>query len=255
MESALYLVSGVWLFFTLFYVIAYLKNDISFIDIGWGPGFLWLFLCCAFIYRDNLSVPQILVGALVFVWSARLALYLYGRNRQKGEDQRYIELAKNWRGPYWLNAYFRVYMVQTILLLIVGLPIIISFHTLKFSIGPIQLIGALIALIGLGIETIADWQMAVFQKIKPRPSKFCRIGLWQHSRHPNYFGEIVFWFGLALSVQNPLAFIGPIFLTILLLKVSGVPMLEEKYKSHPQWPMYYQETRVLLPFPKKGRFL
>lgn len=250
------IIFSVWLYFTLFFLAACFKRDISFIDVGWGPGFAWLFLTCAIAKWPNLGMLQWLVGALVFAWSIRLAWYLHGRNRKKGEDPRYKELAKKWRGPYWLNAYLRVFMIQGLLLAVVAAPIIIVMIAPAASLTTISIIGVIIALTGLTIEAAADWQMAQFQEMRPRPAKFCRLGLWKHSRHPNYFGEMVFWFGVAITVVNVpnyyYAFIGPVVLTFLLLKVSGIPMLEDKYKDHPEWPTYESQTRMLLPLPKKG---
>ncbi len=244
----------IWLFFTAFFLMAYLKKDISFIDVGWGPAFSWLYLSLALNYHDHLGALHYLVGALVFAWSARLAIYLHGRNSKKGEDPRYVELAKDWKGNYWINAYFRVFMVQMLLCLLVAAPIIVTMISPVKNIDLIAIVGALIATTGLVIEGLADAQMARFQQIKPRPGKFCRLGLWKHSRHPNYFGEIVFWMGIGLiaiaAKHGYWGLIGPSFLTFLLLKVSGVPMLENKYKDHPEWPAYESETRVLLPLPK-----
>jgi len=247
---------SVWLYFTFFFIMARLKRDISFIDVGWGPGFAWLFASCAIYKWPDLGLLQWLVGALVFAWSIRLAWYLHGRNRSKGEDPRYKELSKNWKGPYWVNAYFRVFMIQGLLLAIVAAPIITVILAPAASLTDISIFGAIVALIGLTIEAAADWQMAHFQTLRPRPAKFCRIGLWKYSRHPNYFGEMLFWFGVAITVVHVpnyyYAFIGPVVLTFLLLKVSGIPMLENKYKNHPDWPKYESQTRMLLPLPKKG---
>lgn len=247
---------SIWLYFTFFFLAAHLKRDISFIDVGWGPGFAWLFLTCAVFKWPELGQLQWIVGALVCAWSIRLAWYLHGRNRAKGEDPRYKELSKHWRGPYWLNAYFRVFMIQAVLLGVVAAPIIIVMLAPATAITHLSIVGTLIALIGLTLEAAADWQMAYFQSLKPRPSKFCRLGLWKYSRHPNYFGEMLFWFGVAIAVISVpnyyYAFIGPITLTFLLLKVSGIPMLEAKYKDHPEWPKYKSQTRLLLPVPKKG---
>src|SRR5690606_27609172 len=105
---------GIWAFFTLLFVIAYLKRDISFIDIGWGPGFSILFLLIIVIQDYAISSLQLSQGIIVALWSLRLFTYLYMRNKSKGEDRRYQELAKNWKGSRWVNAYFRVYTVQAI---------------------------------------------------------------------------------------------------------------------------------------------
>ncbi len=244
----------IWIFFSGFFLMAYFKKDISFIDVGWGPAFAWLYLSLVANYFDHLGFVHYMVGIIVFAWSSRLAIYLHGRNKKKGEDPRYIELAKDWKGNYWVNAYLRVFMVQMLLCLLVAAPIIVIMISPVTEINVFAILGAFVAFAGLSIETLADSQMAEFQQISPRPSKFCRIGLWKYSRHPNYFGEIVFWCGVGIiglsANYGYLGLIGPTFLTFLLLKVSGVPMLENKYKDHPEWPAYESETRVLLPLPR-----
>ncbi len=250
----MFILLAAWLYFTGFFIISFMKKDISFIDVGWGPAFSWLVLAGILHGPYEPGQLQVLVASLVFAWSLRLAWYLHGRNKAKGEDPRYKELAKDWKGNYWVNAYFRVFMVQMILCLLVALPIFLVISAPPASLTVTAVIGGVMAILGLGIESIADLQMAKFQKTTPRTSKFCRLGLWQYSRHPNYFGELVFWFGVAvasLSVSYGfLGLIGPLTLTVLLLKVSGVPMIEEKYRSHPEWDKYESETRVLLPLPK-----
>ena len=243
-----------WIYFTVFFILARIKRDISFIDIGWGPAFSWLILTGAAISDAVKGEVQALVSILVVLWSLRLAWYLHGRNKLKGEDPRYTELAKDWKGNYWVNAYFRVFMVQMILCLIIAAPILLAIYSSPATLSVSTVVGAVIAIFGLVIETVADKQMGKFQKMKPRPAKFCRLGLWKYSRHPNYFGEIIFWFGVAFCVLSLpygyLAMIGPVSLTFLLLKVSGVPMIENKYRTHHEWAKYEAETRLLIPLPK-----
>ena len=248
-DGVFYIALGIWAFFTLFYAIAYFKNDLSFIDIGWGIGFCVLILLVYGTGAVEFTMDKWLQALLVFIWCLRLSLYLYLRNKDKGEDRRYQELARQWRGNKWVNAYFRVYMIQALLLMIVGVPLILE---IKYESSLTLYGGVLLAFFGLMIESFADWQLSQFIKQPQKPSKFCRIGLWKNSRHPNYFGEILFWFGIATICANPLAFVGPIFLTFLLLKVSGVPMIEDRYSNHPEWQKYYSETRLLIPIPKQG---
>ncbi len=112
-----------WLYFSGIFITSFVKKDISFIDVGWGPAFSWLVMAGILFGPHEIGQIQALVGALVFCWSLRLAWYLHGRNKAKGEDPRYTELAKNWKGNYWINAYFRVFMVQMVLCLLVAIPI------------------------------------------------------------------------------------------------------------------------------------
>src|SRR5690606_6642685 len=144
---------GIWAFFTLLFVIAYLKRDISFIDIGWGPGFSILFLLIIVIQDYAISSLQLSQGIIVALWSLRLFTYLYMRNKSKGEDRLYQELAKNWKGSRWVNAYFRVYTVQAILLLIVGTPLLVApgLNPSTYYL----VLGAVVSLIGLVIESLA----------------------------------------------------------------------------------------------------
>jgi steroid 5-alpha reductase family enzyme len=148
-------------------------------------------------------------------------------------------------------------MLQGAVIFLVALPIQLVINTPGEPLGHLDRIGLLIWLFGFGFEAIGDWQLLQFKKDPENKGKIIQHGLWRYSRHPNYFGEAVLWWGIfliALKAQyGILAIISPILIDFLLLKVSGIPMLEAKYEGNPDFESYKARTNAFFPwFPKKG---
>lgn len=198
---------------------------------------------------------------LVIIWGIRLALHIGIRNSQKVEDFRYANWRKEWGNAFLLRSFLQVYLLQGIFMFIIASPLYLvaeKGHNLNLIdniwVLPFPIwVG--IWLIGFLWQAISDYQLAQFKKTK-QPGEIMTGGLWKYSRHPNYFGEIVMWWGIWLMVVSlPFglwAIISPITITYLLAKVSGVPMLEEKYKGNPDFEDYKKRTSALFPWwPKK----
>lgn len=230
-------------------------RDNSIVDIFWWVWFFILTLV-TFFFSDRLLVHWIVV-ILIFLWSTRLSLHIGLRKwKEKKEDPRYARWREEWgTGVYFLiRSFLQVYLLQMFLMLIVATPIFlintssgIYTDTMSFFF----LVGwSFLALIGLTFEYVADRQLSQFLTMK-KPGQIYMWGLYQYSRHPNYFWESVFWLGIScIGVPvSVFSLIGGLMITFLLLKVSGVPLLEARYAGRPEWEAYKSKTSIFIPFP------
>jgi steroid 5-alpha reductase family enzyme len=251
-----------WVFFTVFYVLAQLKKDNSLADVAWGLGFIVIGIS-SFVYQyqlnETLFLVPLIILVLVSIWGLRLCFYIFLRNHKKGEDYRYVAMRKKWGKTALIQAYLKVFILQGILLYIISLPIAFSFYfqSETYSI-IILIIGILVWLTGILFEAVGDAQLKTFKKDPKNKGKIMQSGLWKYTRHPNYFGESLLWFGIfitSISMLEPVLFygiVGPILITLLLLFVSGVPLLEKKYKDNEAFQAYAKKTNKFVPwFPKK----
>ncbi|MFZ9001135.1 MAG: DUF1295 domain-containing protein [Bacteriovoracaceae bacterium] len=250
---------SVFVFFNIFYIIARLKKDFSIIDTAWALSFVLIFLVSCFSSAYVASFRVNLIGVLVIIWAIRLSGYIFLRSKKIGkEDYRYAQWRKDWGNKANFIAYFKVFMLQALLALIIASPL--YFIHLKPNSVPFgkvtDYIGLLIWVIGFLFESIADQQKANFKKNDKNKTKVLDKGLWKYSRHPNYFGEALLWWGVALLAlaEIPLyqALVGPFILNIFLLKVSGVSLLEQKYQGNTEYDAYKNKTSAFIPwFPGK----
>lgn len=242
-------------YFTVWYLIAaYLKNA-SYVDVGWGMGFFLVSLLVQL--RMNHPLGWILF-AMVFLWGSRLSLHILRRNFKKPEDYRYANFRKNWGRSYVVRSYFQLFLLQGVLMYLISIANIQgqSNATLKYS--PLLVIGLTVYLLGLGLESIADAQLRRHIRNPKNKGKLIQSGLWKYSRHPNYFGESVLWWGIYLvsvGLGAPLwTIISPIVITLLVRYVSGIPLLEERLKRYAGYESYVENTSIfILKMPKKGK--
>lgn len=239
-----------------FFLIALWRKDNSIADIAWGMGFILLALLNLML-AEQVHFRQWIVTGLVSIWGMRLALHIYLRSKGKPEDSRYAEMRKRWGQRASLKSFTHVFMFQGLLLLLIAYPIIMVNATAKPGVTFFDLIGILLWTIGFLFEVIADVQLQNFIRNEKTPANpIMAIGLWKYSRHPNYFGEILVWWGiffLALSIPNGwLAIFSPVMITFLLVKVSGVPLLEKKYQNNPAYQEYASRTSMFIPWFAKN---
>ncbi|MEC9356013.1 MAG: DUF1295 domain-containing protein, partial [Gemmatimonadota bacterium] len=213
---------------TLLWLISLRLKDASIVDPFWGPGFA---IASITYYLVDGRYPDrgTLVLGLVTLWAARLGYHLYVRNRREGEDPRYAAMRKARGKQFPLISLFTIFWFQAFLLWVISLPILGSIAS-QAPLGFFDILGMVVFLIGLTIESIADNQLSLFRAVPANKGHVLDTGLWRYSRHPNYFGEAVLWWGLyliAVSAAAYWAIVGPILITFLLLRFSGVPMLEE----------------------------
>ncbi len=247
------LLAPLFIFLTLGFGIAHLKKDNSIADILWGLYFILLVAMALFFYAEPDS-RQILSFVLVLIWGLRLSAHIFHRHWGKGEDPRYTEMKKNWKHVA-LRSYFQVFLLQGLLALLIVSPVLwVHMHASAGPLTWLDFLGLGVWVLGYLFEVIGDAQLGAFIKVK-KPGEIMRTGLWKYTRHPNYFGEVTQWWGLfliALSVPGAwVFFFGPLLITLLILFVSGVPLLERRYEGNPQWEDYKKRTSIFIPwFPK-----
>jgi steroid 5-alpha reductase family enzyme len=249
MNDKYYMIFGPVLLIHLFFGVAVLKKNLSVIDTAWGIGFILMAMTGSYLSQWG-DLREILVVTMVALWGVRLSLFIHLRNSGKGEDFRYANWRKDWGKNTNVIAYFKVYWLQIILMIIVGLPIFAAHASVNPHLSSINILGIIIWFIGLSWESIADYQKNKFKSNPANHNKVFQGGVWEFSRHPNYFGEAFLWWGIALvslDGENYWALIGPVFLTILLWKVSGVPLVEQRHAGNPEYQAYKARTPVLIP--------
>jgi len=228
------------------------RNDVA--DVAWGLGFV-LMAWVSFFLSDDSGARGLLVGILVTVWGLRLAWHIHARNKGKAEDYRYLAWRKEWGKYFYIRSYFQVYLLQGVFLFLIVLPVLLINKSAGGNLGLLDFLGVAVWLFGFYFEAVGDAQLARFIKNPENKGKLIQRGLWAYTRHPNYFGEVMQWWGIwliALSVSGGLlGIIGPITITFLILKVSGIPMLEKKMEENSDFAEYKRKTSVFIPLPRK----
>lgn len=243
------IIISILVFVHIFFLIAILKKDFSVIDIGWGLGFILIALIA---YTHNpVSFKNALLLVMTAMWGLRLALYLFKRNKGKPEDARYTKLRNDWQPKSNLNAYFKVFLFQGFLMIIVSLPIVGGMSQNHQKITWINWIGLTIWAIGFSFEICSDHYLNWWKSKSENRGQICTSGPWKYCRFPNYFGEVLLWYGVYLAgfeIASSWTIIGPIALNFLILKVTGVPLLEEKYQHRPGYAEYAARVPRFIPF-------
>lgn len=238
---------------TVFILALLLKrNDI--VDIAWGLGFVVVMIILL------MAIPgwhwrRLLISALVLIWGSRLAIYIHIRNKGKQEDFRYAKWRKDW-GKYWvIRSYLQVFLTQGFFMLLVAYPLVLISNEHHKSIHFMDILGLIVWVCGFFFEAVGDAQLMSFKKNVANKGKIMNRGLWRYTRHPNYFGEACMWWGIFLLTlqvaQGWLALLSPVVMSFLLIRVSGVPMLERKYQDNPEYQDYINRTSSFFPLPPR----
>jgi steroid 5-alpha reductase family enzyme len=249
------------LFFLLIYmsglfVVAFIRKNNGTADIGYGIAFIVLIAAVTFASAP-VTLQVLVLATLPLIWGLRLATRIFYKNLGKPEDFRYKAWREAWGKTFFVRSFLQVYMLQGLVVFFVALPVTLS---LAYPIATVDLrfmvVGILLWLVGFFFEVVGDSQLDTFIKNPANKGKIMTIGLWKYSRHPNYFGESVMWWGIALAsfgltILPFLGLIGPTLITFLLLKVSGVPLLEKHFEGNPEWEVYKARTSVFFPLPPK----
>jgi len=244
------LMAGTW-------IVSLVLRNASIVDITWGLGFVAV-AWAGRIAADGNDGRQWLLTVLASVWGLRLAGYLLWRNHGKGEDFRYRAMRKHWGARFPVVSLFTVFGLQGVLMWVVSLPLQLGQARETPDVGVLAIIGAVLWAIGLGFEAIGDAQLARFKADPSNAGKVMNRGLWRYTRHPNYFGDAVVWWGLGLIAAETGAgawgLIGSAVMTVLLRRVSGVTLLEKSLvKRREGYADYVATTSAFIPLPPRRR--
>jgi steroid 5-alpha reductase family enzyme len=251
LAAFLYCFVIIFIYATIWFGISVYKkrNDVA--DIAWGIGYI--IICIYLFFSYPASAVLKLLYALVTLWGLRLSIHIYLRNKNKTEDFRYKAWREEWGKYFYLRSYLQVFLLQAIFLLIIISPVIHAAAEGLVHWNVFTWIGLCCWIIGFYFQAVADWQLAVFKSTQKNKGLIIQTGLWKYSRHPNYFGEIIMWwsiFIITIPIANSFYFIiSPLTITTLLVFVSGIPMLEKKYKGNAAFEDYKKRTSALIPMP------
>ncbi len=249
MSSALGLSAlAIGIFMILAFTLAQLLRDNSIVDIFWGLGFMWV-TAVFWLSQHTVTILKIIFSSLILIWGLRLSLYVYGRKRGKPEDFRYAQWRRDWGRWFVVRSFFQIFLLQGAIMWAMLLPLYAVWTHPVFELSAV-IIGGIVFITGFIFETLGDAQMARFKKDPVNKGKIITHGLWSVSRHPNYFGESLMWWGIGILAfpSHWLALLSPLLITLLLNFVSGVPMLERRYRDHPDWEAYASNTSRFFPW-------
>lgn len=235
------------------WLVSLALRDASVIDPVWPLGFVAVAIT-TFVAGDGDEGRRLLILVLVAIWGLRLSAYLTWRNHGKGEDFRYAAMREKRGQSFWIVSLVTIFILQGVLMWIVSLPVQLAAVPDR-GLGLLAVAGVAAWVIGFGFEAIGDWQLARFKADPANKGKVLDTGLWRYTRHPNYFGDFCIWWGfylLALGAGAWWTFYGPLLMTGLLLKVSGVALLEKDIgERRPAYADYIRRTNAFLPGPPR----
>lgn len=246
----------IMLMMTLLWLVSIIIKNVSIVDLFWGLGFVFVSIFY-FLNTDGYSTRKIILILLVPIWGLRLSIYLAWRNIGKGEDFRYRQFRKKYgENRYWWISFFQTFLLQGILMWLISVPLLAAqYYNLNNSLGILDYVGIILWITGLFFETTGDIQLARFKADPANKGKVLDTGLWRFTRHPNYFGDSAVWWGygfICLASGSYLPVLGCVLMTALIIKVSGVALLEKSLTDQkPQYKEYIEKTSAFLPwFPK-----
>ena len=237
------------------WLISLALHNASIVDITWGLGFVVV----AWVVRlqgDTNTERQWLLVALTTLWGLRLAGYLFWRNHGEPEDYRYRAMRRRWGDRFPIISLLTVFTLQGVLMWVVSLPVQLGQVPDGPDLGVVALAGVVVYAIGITFEAVGDAQLARFKADPANEGRVLDSGLWRYTRHPNYFGDCCVWWGIALvaaeSGTGAWGIVGAVVMTVLLLRVSGVALLEKSLrKRKPEYQAYVERTSAFVPLPPK----
>ena len=250
MEIILFSLVFLWVYMSFLFLVALMLKNNGVADVGYGIGFL--VFVYATVYQSGVTEVVFFLLVPVTLWALRLAVRIGRKNYGKPEDFRYRAWREEWGRTFIPRSYLQIYMLQGFVIMLVSSAVVTALMHVHTIVEPLLVAGLLLWMIGFYFESVADAQLDRFISNPGNKGKIMQSGLWKYSRHPNYFGESMMWFGLwvAALAFTPWALfciVSPLLILFLLLKVSGVPMLEKRWEGRADWEEYKKQTPVLFP--------
>lgn len=254
MNHLWYLPIFIFLYMSALFLLSFKYKRYDVIDVAWGPGFIIIVLLSIYFREMILDQRSFFLIILIIFWGLRLFIHTYNRNLHQGEDWRYHKWHNEKSCKYSLCTFLQVFMFQGALMMIIALPLAYSLSLTLLPMFDINYLGLGLAVTGFILEAIADLQRSKFLAKDVNKNKLMITGLWRLSRHPNYLGEIIFWWGIYFLVwgmaNSWMLIIAPITISYTLIFVSGLPT-EKKYHGRKDFLEYKRKTSPLfLWFPK-----
>jgi steroid 5-alpha reductase family enzyme len=233
------------------------KSNVGIVDIVWGPGFA-LIAWLEWLQATPSHLSATLILKAVTIWAVRLGAHLFARHKlSKVEDPRYAAMRAADPARFWWQSIYKVFLLQAVILWMLALPI----HLAMTADNPgwpgwLTVLGLVLFTGGFMLEAVADRALLHFRRAPSNRGKLITTGVFAWSRHPNYFGECALWFGIGLMAWDasgsPLALLGPVALTALIVKVSGIPLLEDHLRrTRPEFAAYEARTSAFIPWPPR----
>ncbi len=242
---------------TALWLLSLKLRDASIVDIFWGTGFAiagWLYFA---LTPNAAPLRKWLICTLVTIWGLRLSLYIFRRNRGKPEDYRYAAWRNEHGNSWWWRSFFQVFLLQGLLMWIISAPLLAAQ---LFAAAPeltwLDFTAGVIWIVGFFFEAVGDWQLARFKADPENKGKLLTTGVWRYTRHPNYFGDAAQWWGyylIAVAAGGWWTIFSPVLMTWLIVKVSGVALLERGLRgSKPGYEEYVRRTNAFFPWFPRG---
>lgn len=240
--------------FTLLWLVSLARKDVSIVDPAWGPMFVvvvWL----SYLLAPGRTAAMLLLAVMVTLWGLRLGGYLLWRNWGEGEDKRYASMREAHGSSFAWVSLFKVFWLQAAIAWVVSLPLQVGMHE-GLAWRPWALVGVAVWLVGLVFESVGDLQLARFKADPANEGEVLDHGLWRYTRHPNYFGDFLVWWGLYLTAATTASWwwtlASPVLMSVLLMRVSGVTLLEDSLSRRlDQYERYRRRTSAFFPLPPK----
>ncbi|HYV35356.1 MAG TPA: DUF1295 domain-containing protein [Gemmataceae bacterium] len=240
----------------LVWLVSLMLHDVSIVDVFWGPGFA-VIASVTFYLTGDATDRKVLLLILTATWGIRLAGYLAWRKWGTPEDYRYQTMREGIGSRFWLVSLFVVFGLQSVIMNVVALPLL----TGQLDRSPLNgwsYLGIGLWTLGFLFETVGDYQLARFKAAQSNRGKVMDRGLWRHTRHPNYFGDFLVWWGIyfaALGAEMTWwTVIAPLVMSFLLLRVSGVTLLERSLQTRKEgYAEYMARTSAFFPWPRRSQ--
>jgi len=239
------------------WVISLIFRNVTVVDSLWGLGFV-LIAWATLALSDGYMVRRVLMAAMVTLWGVRLSIYLSWRNWGKGEDPRYGRWREESGDKFWIVSLFKVFILQAVFMWCISLaPQFAQISPTPAHLTWFDALGVLVWTAGFLFESIGDWQLARFKAKAENKGRIMDQGLWAYSRHPNYFGEFLVWWGIYMvTLATPGSWwtiVSPVLVSVVLLKMTGIPLTEKTITStRPGYREYAKRTNAFFPwFPRK----